>query len=152
MLDIYQLQPEGAVNNWFRAYLHMHFNVLLCQWYVYLWMQLFFKGCTCSLASLQVASLQVLVVTLQLVWTLLKLQILRLWNHSTLKRELPVWFSSLWAHWGFSLRLILGLAITVVDPFCNAERLRNAHKKYIYIFLYNSRHQVTCTWCPQDTS
>ena len=32
---IYQLKPEGVVNNWLLVRLHMRFNVLLCQQYVY---------------------------------------------------------------------------------------------------------------------
>ena len=36
VLLIYQLNPEGAVINWLLACLHMHFNVVLCQWYVHL--------------------------------------------------------------------------------------------------------------------
>ena len=31
---IYQLKPEGAVDNWLLARLRMCFNMLLCQWYV----------------------------------------------------------------------------------------------------------------------
>ena len=31
---IYQLKPEGVVNNWLLAHLRMHFNVLLFQRYV----------------------------------------------------------------------------------------------------------------------
>ena len=37
---IYQLKPEGVVNNWLLARLRMCFNVLLCQQYIYLWRQL----------------------------------------------------------------------------------------------------------------
>ena len=36
ILTIYQLKPEGAVNNWPLAHLRMRFNVLLCQRHVYL--------------------------------------------------------------------------------------------------------------------
>ena len=36
VLLIYQLKPEGAVNNWLLARLRMCFNVLLCQRCVYL--------------------------------------------------------------------------------------------------------------------
>jgi len=56
VLLIYQLKPEGVVNNWLLARLRMRFNVLLCQRHVYLWTQLFFDGCTSSRANLQLLS------------------------------------------------------------------------------------------------
>ena len=36
VLLIYQLKPEGAVNNWLLCHLCVQFNVLLCQRHVYL--------------------------------------------------------------------------------------------------------------------
>ena len=64
---IYQLKPEGAVNNWLLARLRMRFNVLLChdQCMFICKRSCFFNGCTSSLASH--AATQLLVVTISFV-------------------------------------------------------------------------------------